>query len=192
MLGLHLSSVVRHRYQRKMAGMDTPLLVVVTGPPGAGKTTLARALGIELRLPLVAKDDVKETLFDALGWSDRAWSRRVGVATYDLLFLVLRELLRRGVAAIVESNFAEPEPLRALPPHRAVQVFCSAPAELLLERYAARPRHPGHVDEVTIAEIEPRIRAGEWRPLALDGPLLELDTSGPVDVPALAAEILRA
>jgi hypothetical protein len=84
------------------------------------------------------------------------------------------------------------EPLQALPPHRTVQIFCTAPVELLLERYAGRPRHPGHVDEVTIAEVAPRIRAGEWRPLALDGPLLELASSRPLVLPALAAAILRA
>ena len=138
------------------------------------------------------KDDVKETLFDSLGWSDRAWSRRLGAATYDVLFLVLGELLRRGVSAIAESNFSNPAPFARLPPHRFAQVFCDAPIELLVERYASRPRHPGHVDEVTIAEIEPRLRAGHWRPLDLPGTLLELDASRPLDVRAVAAAILGA
>ncbi|MGD2166160.1 MAG: AAA family ATPase, partial [Anaerolineae bacterium] len=36
-----------------------PLVVIVTGPPGAGKTTLGRRLSEELRLPFIGKDDVR-------------------------------------------------------------------------------------------------------------------------------------
>jgi predicted ATPase len=42
-------------------------LVLVTGPPGSGKTTLAVPLARRLELPLIAKDTIKEALFDALG-----------------------------------------------------------------------------------------------------------------------------
>ena len=45
--------------------MEAPLVVVVTGPPAAGKTTVAREIARSLRLPLVAKDTIKEALFDA-------------------------------------------------------------------------------------------------------------------------------
>ena len=61
--------------------MAAPLVVVVTGPPAAGKTTVARELACRLRLPLIAKDTIKEALFDGLGTGDLAWSRRLGEAT---------------------------------------------------------------------------------------------------------------
>ena len=166
-----------------------PLLVVVTGAPGSGKTTVARALAAELGLPLVAKDDVKEALFDALGTGDREWSRRLGRATYDVLFVVARRLLEAGASCVLESNFSNPEPLRALPPARVVQVLCAAPHDVVLDRYAARARHPGHLDAEIVEELRERLAADEWKPLDIGGELIELDTSGSVDVGALAARI---
>lgn len=40
------------------------MVLVITGAPGSGKSTLATRLAAELELPLVAKDDVKEALFE--------------------------------------------------------------------------------------------------------------------------------
>jgi predicted kinase len=101
---------------------DAPLLVVVTGPPASGKSTIAHALSKRLGLPLIAKDEIKESLFDALGVGDVDWSSRLGAATFEIQMVVLGELLRTRVSVIVESNFtrgrAEHE-LAKLPRHRA-------------------------------------------------------------------------
>jgi 2-phosphoglycerate kinase len=42
-----------------------PLLVLVSGSPGSGKTTLARRLAADLVMPLLGKDTIKEALGDA-------------------------------------------------------------------------------------------------------------------------------
>jgi predicted kinase len=169
--------------------LQPPLLVVVTGAPGSGKTTIARALAVELRLPLLAKDDVKEALFDELGNGDREWSRKLGRATYEILFAVARRLLETGASCILESNFSDPAPLRALPRARVVQIFCNAPDEVVLERYAKRERHPGHLDAQIINELRTRLAAGEWRPLELDGTLIEVETSRRVDARSLSSAV---
>jgi predicted kinase len=137
-----------------MTDRALPLLAIVTGAPGSGKTTVARALATELNLPLPAKDDIKEALYDALGAGDREWSRKLGSATYEVLFAVARRFLDSGTSCILESNFAEASPLHALPPARVVQIFCVAPTEVILQRYARRARHPGHLDGEVIEEFE--------------------------------------
>ena len=42
-------------------------IVVVSGAPGAGKSSLAEPLAIALGFPLLSKDQIKEVLYDALG-----------------------------------------------------------------------------------------------------------------------------
>jgi predicted kinase len=174
---------------RKMTKPDLPLLIVVTGAPGSGKSMVAQALASELALPLLAKDDVKEALFNALGTGDREQSRMLGRATYEVLVAVTRRLLGSGVSCILESNFTHADLLRSLPPARIVQIFCTAPVEVILERYSLRSRHPGHLDAEIVPELRERLAAGEWQPLDLDCKLITLDTSAPVDVQSLAATV---
>lgn len=57
-------------------------VVLITGPPASGKTTLARNLAERLNLPVLAKDRIKETLFDAL---DDAPTDVLGKASFQLL-----------------------------------------------------------------------------------------------------------
>jgi predicted kinase len=113
--------------------------------PASGKTTVARALADELRVPLVTKDGIKERLYDELGTGDIAWSRQLGGAAYALLFEFCRELLAAGLSVAAEANFfagSQEGQVAALPPHRLVQIVCTAPLDVLLERYAGRTRHP--------------------------------------------------
>ena len=51
--------------------MSTPLVVLVSGAPGTGKTALLRDLAPRLGLPVIAKDDIKESLGDTLGTTTR-------------------------------------------------------------------------------------------------------------------------
>jgi predicted kinase len=169
-------------------------VVVVAGIPGSGKTTLARPLASALGLPLISKDTIKEALLDALGSGDLEWSRRLGRASHDVMYALVRDI----GSVVLESHFwtgVSETNLTALR-RPLVQVYCSCPLELAIARYEARisdpSRHPGHLPEHQSLDATIYWRSVEPSPLALDAPLIEVDTSGPVDVDALAGTVLAA
>lgn len=135
--------------------MQLNCLVIVTGLPATGKSLLAGELSRSLGLPLLAKDALKEPLFDALGAGDAAHSRRLSDASFALQFLLASELLATGRDLLLEGNFRPGEHEQALRPMlaagvRVAQVLCGVDERLrqarLQGRQAEGSRHPGHRD----------------------------------------------
>ncbi len=137
-------------------------LVVVTGAPATGKSTVAMGLARHLGYALVCKDDVKESLANALGTGDRERSRELGAAAYAVMQRLASRMLDERVNVILEANFwrERSEPwLRSLAQGRdASVVVCSVAPEVRRERFrsrsAAGQRHPVHLDG--------EILANEW------------------------------
>jgi len=172
-------------------------MIVVSGPPCAGKSTVARALERELGWPRLAKDDYKELVFEALGARDRDWSRRVSALAWRLLLAEAGRLVASGLDCVLEGNFraAQRPALLALAAQGAslVELACTAPAPLLLERYRARAvdgsRHPGHVDLEALPELERELAAPPG-PLLPEGiPRLVWDTAAPARSDGLGARL---
>ena len=121
----------------------TPL-IIISGPPGTGKTTLGKHIARELNLPFVHKDGIKELLFDKFGWSDRAWSRKVGIASYAVLYYFVEAQLSAGRSCIVESNFNAAYDteqflaLKAKYDFEPLQICCMADGEVLFQRFKKR------------------------------------------------------
>jgi predicted kinase len=180
---------------------ERPLVVIVTGPPASGKSSIAESIAEGLPAPLLAKDPIKEALFDALGTGDPAWSKKLGLATYAILFRALEQEVRAGRSCVLEANFDHAEAsaqlaaLQLRTPFRALQIVCAASREALLERFVARSdsRHPGHIDDERLEDVEESIDAGRWRALELQGELIEVDTTdwSAVDVDALVERARR-
>ena len=185
------------------ATTSRPLVLLVTGAPASGKSSLAPPLAARLGLPLLSKDLYKESLFESLGWSDRDWSPRLGAASMQLLYRSAEAVLRAGQSVALECNFYarwDTPKLHALAERFGctfIQVLCTAPGPVLVERFRERvasgARHPGHDDATSLEQMLQRLLDERWAALELAGPVFVVNTSaGPIDIDGLAAAIEAA
>jgi len=185
--------------------MPKPLLIIVSGPPCSGKTSLGLRLAQEFRLPFIYKDGIKERLFDHFGWQDREWSKKLGAATYNLLYYFVATQLAAGRSHIVESNFAaqaatgEFLALQQKYGFESFQIQCYTEGAVLLARAMARAvsgqRHAGHDDgAMSQGELRPILLRGRLDKLEIGGHYYELDTTdfASIDYSALFAAIRAA
>jgi predicted kinase len=170
-------------------------LIVVSGAPGTGKSTIARELGAGLRLPVLSLDPIKEALADVLGLGDEDWSNQVGDAAAEVVFRLAADF----PDAVAEGWWRRARRDRAVTEFAgAVEVFCHCDPALAAARSIARRqsgRHPIHRDVINPAGVGAAAHiaslAATVTPLRLGGPLIEVDT-GPPGASAAAVAAVRA
>lgn len=164
-----------------------PTIVIITGRPAAGKSTLARWLARELKLPLVSKDSLREALFDRLGWKDRSWAQELGKASVDMMFYFARAELEVGHSIIMDNFFYPPVSnprflaLKEEYCAESLQIVCDADRETLFQRFKARAdsgeRHPGHGDQAILKELYTNLASSSSPVLEIGGSVIEVDTT---------------
>ena len=176
-----------------------PTAILLTGVPGSGKTTLARELSRTLRVPHLARDDVRTGLYFTVG----AWTAQPGPVptvedSVDAFLTVAASMLAAGVSAVFEYVFRadHPEHLDRLLAHADGVVVRTRSLDAI-DRFAARNRADPLVNrpevlaalgydsnEAHTAAAIPRMLAVEHAMQAtFDLPTLDVDTTDGYDPP---------
>lgn len=178
-----------------------PTLVVVSGPMGSGKTTLAHAIAAAVGCPAICRDEIKEGMLHGTGAGATSFVPAPGdeltARTLPVFFGVLELLLKAGVSTVAEAAFQDHvwRP-RLAPLLRLAQlriVHCTVDADLAFRRVLRRaqdnPLRRAHADPVPKtpkapedpddprAQAEHRLRHLAYRRISLDAPTLEVDTT---------------
>lgn len=177
-----------------MTGATAPLLIVISGLAASGKTTVGRSIAQRLSMPLIDKDEILEALFDSLGCDDPDQRHRLSRASDEVLYR-----LAASTSAAVLVNWWDQETapvrLRAITTS-LIEVFCECPSEVAGARFAARERHPGHLDRLRTPEDHKqgivRMRETFRGPLGLSEYLVTVNTGREVDVAALLRRVTSA
>ncbi len=125
------------------SSMEKPYLFIVTGRPGAGKSTFAREFARAAFLPLISRDELKEGYVHTQGRPHNELPPASNRVATDLFFEAIELLLKRGVSLAAEAAFQHPlwsarlEPL--LDKARLYVLICSPGSDRkALERFLQR------------------------------------------------------
>ena len=159
--------------------MGRPTLVLVTGPAGSGKTTLAYAIGAALGCPVVSRDAIKEGMAAAEPGFVAAVGDPLTRRTYGAFFANLDLLLRAEVTTVAEAAFQHRLWMQGLALLDGLAdlriVRCQLDAEQararMQRRRAEQPTRAAHADLEHLAAADP------FAPLTLDAPTLDVDTA---------------
>lgn len=168
--------------------MSTPILVVVSGPPGSGKTTLAHAVAQAIPCPAMCRDEIKEGMAHAQGGEFQGGhGDPLTQRTLPLFFDVLRQLVTARVTVVAEAAFQDRlwrqglEPLTELAQLRIVQ--CHVPAAVAFERAARRAavsenRRKAHGDSTIGKEVAHWEQAfASFERVSIPAPSIDVDTT---------------
>lgn len=149
--------------------------ILIGGMPAAGKSYLARELSERLGLPMFSKDDIKERLFDTIGFRSRAEKVALSLGAMEALYYAAGQVMARGGSVILENNFehASASGMKKLLERfgaRPLTVMLTGQAEALYSRFVARDqspeRHRGHV--VNTCYPEPPGQRTPYVPITLE------------------------
>jgi len=164
---------------------SVPTLVVVSGPMGSGKTTLAHTIARAVGCPAICRDEIKEGMVHVTPGFVAGPGDELTARTLPVFFAVLELLLKAGVTTVAEAAFQDRvwrprlAPLRDLAQLRIVH--CTVGAEVAfarsLQRRESNPLRRAHADPGPGDAAEHTRRHQAFDRVSVDAPSIVVDTT---------------
>lgn len=164
--------------------MNKPSLIVVTGRPASGKSTLAHLLAKEIKYPLIARDELKEGYINTLGVQHDSLDNDAALHIYHSFFEVIDLLIAKNISLIVEAAFQDhlwkPQLLRLRDKAEIKIIICTIEPDLAKARFKARllahpDRHKFHGDNQH--KENGGLHTDTYVPVNMEIPTLKVDTT---------------
>lgn len=185
--------------------------------PASGKTTVAKKLSAAFNYPVLEKDDLKEALFDTVGFECYAEKRMLDLAATAVLLRAADTMLKAGISLIIVNNFRtdmEEAVQNMLDSNECscVTVFFSGDSDAFYKRYVERdlahdrhlghivqdhyPLHPGDCSDYMMSreEFSDKFEKLGMADFRINGKRIEIDATNPelIDVSDLTEKIRNA
>jgi predicted kinase len=165
--------------------MSQPTLIVVSGPPGSGKTSLAHALARAIPCPAICRDDIKEGMVHAAGPEFQAGpGDPLTQRTLPLFFDILRTLVSAGVTVVAEAAFQDQRWRDGLEPFldraelRIAHCRVDPAVSFARATNRASAHTKAHGDSTIGKNLEDWKRVFEsFEPISIPAPSIEVDTT---------------
>ena len=159
--------------------MGRPTLILVTGPAGAGKTTLAHELAAAIGCPVLSRDEIKEGMALSNPGFVASSSDPLTQRTYGLFFETMSLLLRGEETLVAEAAFQHGLWIHGLP--RVGDLATVKIVRCVVSDRVARARQQQRLlvqnSRAAHADVQHLTRSATFEPLRLDAPALDVDTS---------------